>query len=86
MSAIITNWKELSKLRPNARYRIVMEEDGVSAWIRPTREYYKKVKDEIGSKHNLYLGRHTFDSSNHKWATEMLHKFGFRDVEITKKK
>lgn len=89
MSKFVSNWTELSKLRPNARYRIVIDknEEGeiIGAWIRPTKQYYSQVKDQIASKHNLYLGRRIFDSENRKWATEMLHKFGFRDVEITSK-
>ena len=85
MPTIITNWKELSKLRPNSRYRIVMEPDGIGAWIRPTREFGKRCTDEPWSKHNAYLGKNIFNGNNPDWATEMLHKFGFRDVEIENK-
>lgn len=83
MSVKISNWKGLSKLRPNTKYRIVMEDSGCAAWIRPTKEYYKKVKDQIWSKHNLYLGSNIFSGKNQEWATEMLQKFGF-DVVIEK--
>lgn len=87
MSTKISNWKGLSKLRPNNKYRIVMDinEDGdiLGAWIRPTKEYYKKVKDDIWSKHNLYLGSNIFNGKNQEWATKMLQKFGF-DVVIEK--
>lgn len=82
MPTIITNWKELSKLRPNSRYRIVMEPDGIGAWIRPTKEYYKQVKNEPWSKHSVYLNTHIFSGENNKkWATKMLQKFRF-DVVI----
>lgn len=83
MSRIISNWKDLSKLRPNAKYRIVMDNGGCAAWIRPTKEYYKKVNDQIWSKHNLYLGSNIFNGKNQEWATKMLQKFGF-DVIIEK--
>lgn len=85
MPTIISNWKELSKLRPNAKYRIVMEPDGIGAWIRPIKEYHKQVKNEPWSKHSVYLNTHIFSGNNPEWATEMLHKFGFRDVEIENK-
>lgn len=73
----IHNWKDISKLRPNARYRIEMEPSGVGAWIRPTREYYRSVKNEIWSKHNVYLASNIFSTSRRKWANDIFKKYGF---------
>ena len=68
---------DLAKLRPNARYRIEMDKNGVGAWIRPTREYYKSIKNDIWSKHNVYLASNIFSASRRKWANETFKKYGF---------
>ena len=81
MTKSIHNWEELSRLRPNTNYRIEMEPDDIGAWIRPTRAYLKKVKNEPMSKHSVYLNTHVFEGDNKKWATEMLNKHGF-DVVV----
>lgn len=77
----IHNIKDLAKLRPNTKYRIEMDtnEDGevIGAWIRPTKDYYKSIKNEIWSKHNIYLSSNIFSASRRKWANDILHKCGF---------
>ena len=87
MSTTIHNLKDLAKLRPNAKYRIEMDtnEDGVllGAWIRPTKQYYKSIKNEIWSKHNIYLSKDVFSESRRKWTNDILHKYGF-DVKLSK--
>ena len=78
---IIHKITDLAKLRPNDRYRIEMDtdEDGVviGAWIRPTKQFYRSVKNDIWSKHNTYLGKSIFSATRRKWANDTLKKYGF---------
>lgn len=78
---IIHKIKDLAKVKPNAKYRIEMDtnEDGelLGAWIRPTKQFYRSVKNEIWSKHNIYLGKSIFSATRRKWANDTLKRYGF---------
>ena len=79
MPKLIKNWKELSKIPSNDKYKIELDEDRCCGWIIPIKETEETTKDYY--KHHYYLSTHTFYGSQYKQSTKILQKFGF-DVEI----
>lgn len=79
MKKLIHNWHELSKVPPNDKYKIVVDEDMCCGWIRPVQETEETKKNWV--EHNYYLSTHTFYGLNYKHSTEVLQRFGF-DIEI----
>lgn len=79
MSKLIKNWKELSKVPPNDKYQIKIDEDMCSGWIMPIEETDETENNWF--EHHAYLSTHTFYGLHYKKSTEILNKFGF-DVEI----
>ena len=80
MAKLIKNWKELFKLPPNKKYKIIQDEIGpYCGWIVPIKETPKTKKDYF--KHHVYLSTHTFYGSSYERSTKILQKYGF-DVEI----
>ena len=76
---LIRNWKELAQVPPNDKYKIVVDEDLGSAWIKPIEETEETEKNY--ADHHKYLSTHTFYGRTYQWSTELLQSFGF-DVEI----
>lgn len=70
MSKLIKNWEELSKVPPNDKYKIVVDEDMCSGVI-----------ETLDGNFCEYLSTHTFYGKNYKHSTELLQKYGF-DIEI----
>ena len=79
MTKLIKNWEELSKVPPNDKYQIKIDEDMCSGWIMPIEETDETENNWF--EHHAYLSTHTFYGLNYKKSTEILNKFGF-DVEI----
>lgn len=79
MTKLIKNWEELSKVPPNDKYKIELDEDGYSGWIKPIIETEQTKKNYFD--HHVYLSTHTFYGSQYKWSTKIFQKFGF-DIEI----
>ena len=89
---LIKNWKELSQVPPNDKYKIIVDEDMCNGWIVPICDE-KDDKDEFIChcegiettkeyfENHIYLSTHTFYSSQYKRSTEILQKCGF-DIEI----
>lgn len=94
MSRLIKNWKELSKVPPNDRYKIIIDKDMCSGWVVPICD---EQNEEDGFKCNcseniqnetikffdehVYLSTHTFYGLNFKKSTRVLQEHGF-DIEI----
>lgn len=76
---LIKNWKELSEVKPNDKYKIEVNLDIGNGWILPIVET-EETKSEY-YKHHHYLSTHTFYGETYKESTEVLQKFGF-DLEI----
>ena len=94
MSKLIKNWKELSEVPANDKYRIIVDIEMCSGWIVPvTDEFDEKDdfkcncedKNETSVKdffeHHVYLSTHTFYGSNYEYSTRVLQEHGF-DIEI----
>lgn len=79
MAKLIKNWKELSKVKSNDKYEILIDNDMCNGWIKPIKET-KETEDNY-FEHHVYLSTHTFYGSHYKYSTEILQKYGF-DVEI----
>lgn len=79
MTKLIKNWEELSKVPPNEKYKIVVDEKMCSGWIRPVIDTIETEKNHYD--HNVYLSTHTFYGNQYKESTRILQKFGF-DIEI----
>lgn len=56
MSKIIKDWDELSKVPPNDKYKIIIED--CCGWIVPIEETPETTKEWF--KHHYYLSTHTF--------------------------
>ena len=88
---IIKNWEELSKVTPNDKYRIIVND--CSGWIVPINDVPDKEEDFICAcddenmsareyyENHVYLSTHTFYGSQYKNSTKILQKYGF-DIEI----
>ena len=72
---LIKNWSELAQVPANDKYKIVVDEDMGSAWIRPVKETEETEKNWFD--HNQYLSTHTFYGDYCEWSTELLQRFGF---------
>lgn len=79
MPKLIRNWKELSEVPPNGKYKIVVDEDMCNGWIKPIKETEETQEEYF--KHHKYLSTHTFYGSNYEFSTELLQQYGF-DIEI----
>lgn len=79
MPKLIRNWKELSEVPPNDKYKIVVDLDMGSGWIKPIEETEETHENYF--KHHHYLSTHTFYGSTYEYSTEVLQRFGF-DVEL----
>ncbi len=77
MSLLIRNWEELSKVPPNEKYKIDVED--CSGWINPIKE--TEETEENYFEHHAYLSTHTFYGNHYKESTKLLQKYGF-DIEI----
>lgn len=77
MSKLIKDWGELSKISPNDKYKIEVED--CCGWIVPLKETNETIKNYFD--HHIYLSTHTFYGLHYKESTRILQKFGF-DVEI----
>lgn len=77
---LIHNWEELGGLR-SPRYRIALEPDKLSAWIRPIVEDLESKQHP--ERNNYYLSTHTFRPGFTEEATMALRRFGF-NVKIVK--
>lgn len=55
---VIKNWKELSKVKPNNKYKIEVDLEYGNGWIKPIKETEETKKDYF--KHHRYLSTHTF--------------------------
>lgn len=79
MSKLIRNWKELSEVSENDKYKIVVDKDMCSGWIKPVQETEETKNDYF--EHHKYLSTHTFYGKHYQYSTELLQQFGF-DVEL----
>ena len=79
MSKLIKNWKELSQVPANDKYKIVINKDICNGWIKPIEETEETQENYF--KHHHYLSTHTFYGNNYEYSTKILQHFGF-DVEI----
>lgn len=79
MPRLIRNWKELSEVPANDKYKIVIDENMCSGWIEPVQETTETKNNYF--EHHQYLSTHTFYGRHYKLSTELLQKFGF-DIEI----
>ncbi len=78
MTRLIRNWKELSEVLANDKYKIEVDLEMCSGWIKPIDE--ENYEGNYWDNH-CYLSTHSFYGSTYKDTTKMLQKFGF-DVEI----
>lgn len=69
---LISTWEELVGLE-NDLYRIEVDIDRCSGWVRPKFE----MPDKDYTLHNIYLSTHTFYGSNYFNSTVLLRNFGF---------
>lgn len=79
MTKLIKNWKELSKIPPNNKYKIEVDSDYCCGWIKPINE--NDCSDKEYFENYCYLSTHTFYGNKYKESTKILQKFGF-DIEI----
>ena len=87
MTKLIKNWEELSKVPPNEKYKIIVND--CCGWIVPVCDMLS-LNDEFICKcenqdnyfdNHVYLSTHTFYGSQYKYSTKLLQKYGF-DIEI----
>lgn len=76
---VIKNWKELSEVPPNDKYKIEVDLEFCSGWIRPIKET-KETQDNY-FEHHKYLSTHTFYSEEYEWSSKLLQSFGF-NIEL----
>lgn len=76
---LIKNWEELSKVPPNDKYKIEVNSDMCSGWIRPVKET-EETRENYFENHR-YLSTHTFYGKHYEYSTKLLQQFGF-DIEI----
>ena len=94
MNRLIKTWKELSKIPPNDKYKIILDKDMCSGWIVPICDYQDdendfkcncsgNIKNDTSQyfKEHVYLSTHTFYKSSYKMYTKILQEHGF-DIEI----
>lgn len=79
MSKLIKNWKELSEVKPNDKYKLEIDIDMCNGWIKPIKETEETKKDYF--KYHFYLSTHTFYGSNYEYSSKKLQEFGF-DIEL----
>lgn len=77
----IRDWKELSKVKPNDKYKIVVDTDMGNGWIKPITETEETEKNYF--KHHVYLSTHTFYGESYKYYTRKLQEFGFNIELVT---
>lgn len=87
MSKLIKNWKELSQVPANDKYKIIV--DDCYGWIVPLCDMPDdkdaficncENRDDFYNNH-VYLSTHTFYGKTYKRSTELLQRHGF-DIEI----
>ena len=76
---VIKNWKELSEVPPNDKYKIEVDLEFCNGWIRPIKET-KETQDNY-FEHHKYLSTHTFYSEEYEWSSKLLQSFGF-NIEL----
>ena len=85
---LIKNWKELSEIPPNNKYRIIIKD--CCGWIVPicdipnNHDYICCCNDDNEENYydnHVYLSTHTFYGSQYEYSTKVLQEHGF-DVEI----
>lgn len=77
MTKLIKNWNELSKVPPNDKFKIEVDDDMDCGYIKPIddNEYI-----DFGVNYH-YLSTHTFYGSQYQYSTDLLQKCGF-DIEL----
>ncbi len=89
---LIKDWKELSKVPSNDKYKIIVDLKYCSGWIVPICDESDEIDDfkcnckdqkniDEFFKHHVYLSTHTFYGSQYRYSTKVLQEHGF-DVEI----
>lgn len=85
---LIRNWKELSKLPPNDKYKIIVND--CCGWIVPicdapdNHDFICNCVEHSSKEyfdHHVYLSTHTFYGSQYEYSTKILQEHGF-DIEI----
>lgn len=76
---LVKTWEELSKVKPNGKYKINVALESCNAWIVPVKETEETERDYF--KHHVYLSTHTFYGEKSEYSTKILQKFGW-DIEI----
>ena len=88
MPKLIKNWKELSQVPPNNKYKIIVND--CCGWIvpicdMPNRADFicncEETKENDYYENHRYLSTHTFYGKNYKESTKLLQEKGF-DIEI----
>ncbi len=79
MPKLIKNWKELSQVKPNDKYKLVIDVDRCNGWIKPIKEIEETEEEYF--KHHFYLSTHTFYGSSYEYYSKKLQEFGF-DIEL----
>ena len=75
MTKIIKNWEELSKVPPNDKCKIVVDEDMCCGWIYPVDDN----EEHIPGVNHTYLSTHTFYGKS--GDPDILKKYGW-DLEL----
>ena len=71
----IRHWQELSQVKPNDKYKLEIDTDMCSGWIKPIQE--TKETRENYFKHHVYLSTHAFYENHHEYYSKKLQEFGF---------
>lgn len=74
---LIKGWEQLSKVPPNDKFKIEVDEDMCCGRIKPID---KNVEIEYGKNYH-YLSTHTFYGSQYEYSTKILQECGF-NVEL----
>lgn len=75
MTKLIKNWEELSKVKPNDKFKIEVDLDMCCGWVKPVDD-----NEEIQFGVNYeYLSTHTFYGKT--GTPHILKKYGF-DIEL----
>lgn len=77
---IVRNWYELSKIKPNNKYKLDIDLEMCCGWILPVKEDNNTLGENY-FKHHIYLSTHSFYYSQYEATTKLLQEHGF-DVKI----
>lgn len=76
---LIRNWQELSKVKPNNKYKLEIDVDMCNGWINPIQETEETRENYF--KHHCYLSTHTFYGEHYEYYSKKLQEFGF-EIEL----